>query len=88
MVGSGNPVATHCNMPFTSLSCVRISGFAGGREKQPYVRLLENLIKAPSTISESLKTFSRLKRTLREHVAQRGECKPVNGRCREVDVRV
>lgn len=82
MVGSGNPAATHCSMPFTSLSCVRISGFAGGREKWPYVRLLENLTKAPSTISEFLKTFSKLKGTLREHVAQRGECEPENGRYR------
>lgn len=65
MVGSGNPAATHCSMPFMSLSRVRISGFAAGREKWPYVRLLENLTKAHSTISESSITFSRPKGTLR-----------------------
>lgn len=43
-MGSGNPSATHWSMPFASLSDVRISGFAVGREiaicqsaKQPQV---------------------------------------------------
>lgn len=31
-MGSGNPAATHWSMPFLSLSDVRISGFAAGRE--------------------------------------------------------
>ena len=83
MVGSGNPAATHCSMPFMSLSRVRISGFAAGRDKWPYVRLLENLTNAHSTLSESSKNFLEAEGYPEEHVVQRGESEPVSGRHRE-----
>lgn len=62
-----------------SLSRIRISGFAAGKEKWPHVRLLENLTKIHSTLLESLQG---LKTTLRECNSW-GESEPVSGRYRE-----
>lgn len=70
-------------MPFVSLSEVKISGFAAGKEKQPHVKLLENISETHAT--QNLREAGD---DLEGTCYSREESKPVHGRSREGGVKV